>query len=194
MNNIIGFFDGSLKNNKKGIAAYWKGIQTFGYNYFCSGFGNNSNHAEFESLIMLLNVFIDHGYKSVTIYGDSKTVIDQINGEIESYSDDLLEYYAKAKSLLNYFDHVNIQWIPRSDNFLADRLSKMALKSVKDIETNTFSFEIEKKSNSTYLICDLNTKLHMVDTEFNTCTCPTSHFRGKICQHLLRVHYDLGYL
>lgn len=63
------------------------------------------------------------------VYGDSKLVII----EYEVRNDDLVPYYRLATQLLQRFDVVTLEHIPRKENQMADTLVNLALnKGLRD--------------------------------------------------------------
>ncbi len=75
------------------------------------------------------------------IRGDSKLVINQLNGTFKVKAIRLVELYREAADLLSRFKNMQIEWIERSMNAEADLLSRIAyskfIKSAKASRTAT---------------------------------------------------------
>ena len=70
----------------------------------------------------------DIGNPIVTIYTDSQLIANQFNGEYEIRREEFKYYYNVSKERTAKFDkYLNLTWIPREKNWVADELSKRAL-------------------------------------------------------------------
>lgn len=63
-----------------------------------------------------------------TVYGDSRMVVEQMNGRWKSKDGAYLNFYREALLLKKQLPCVNFKWIPRAKNEEADSLSKLPLK------------------------------------------------------------------
>lgn len=92
----------------------------------------SNNVAEYRGLITVLYFLIGKGWKNekITIYGDSKLVIEQMSGNWGIKSGLYYDHAIKAAELVALFPEIKFQWIPREKNTKADDLSKAALESV----------------------------------------------------------------
>ncbi len=89
------------------------------------GFGTN-NEAEYAAIIALLEAAISARAPSVSIFGDSQLVVNQLNGEWDVKSPTLHGLWSRARTLVRKAN-ARVSWIPREQNMMADRLSKKAL-------------------------------------------------------------------
>lgn len=126
----LGWFDGSAQPNPGhcGIGALLTG--PVGARLEISrpaGYGNSSE-AEYRALIALLAAAVEHGAHDLTIYGDSKVVIDDLNGSFAAAAVSLLAYRASALGLIAQLRQVTLRWIPRHKNGAADALSQLAAR------------------------------------------------------------------
>jgi len=122
------WFDGSARPNpgRCGIGALLKGPG--GEQLEISrpaGYGNSSE-AEYRALIALLQAAIKHGAHGLTIYGDSKVVVDDVNGPDQASARSLRSYRGQARALLAQLRDATLRWIPRHKNGEADALSQRA--------------------------------------------------------------------
>ncbi|CAM8989666.1 unnamed protein product [Rhodiola kirilowii] len=82
--------------------------------------------AEYQALLLGLQMARQIRVDEMDIYGDSQLVINQVLGEYEVRKDDLIPYHRHATQLLNEFDSISIGHVPRSANKLADALANLA--------------------------------------------------------------------
>jgi ribonuclease HI len=90
-----------------------------------AGYGNSSE-AEYQALIALLEAAVRAGAHGLTIYGDSKVVIDDMNGSDADAARSLNELRRAALALAARLRGVALRWIPRHKNTAADALSQRA--------------------------------------------------------------------
>lgn len=122
-----GWFDGSAWPNpgRCGIGALLTGPD--GRRIAVSraaGYGNSSE-AEYRALIALLETALAQGADGVTVYGDSKVVIDDVLGTAAAAAS-LADLRAEAQALIGRFKDITLRWIPRHRNADADALSQQA--------------------------------------------------------------------
>ena len=123
-----GWFDGSAHPNPGacGIGAQLKGPAGEVVDISrAAGYGNSSA-AEYRALIALLEAALERGVQGLTIYGDSKVVIDDINGPFADAVVALLDCRAVALALMAQLADVRVRWIARHKNGAADALSQRA--------------------------------------------------------------------
>ena len=88
----------------------------------------SNNVAEYSGLIrgLLWLKSKDHLDSSIVIRGDSRLVINQLNGVFKIKAPRLVELYHRAKELTSEFKRIKIEWVDRSLNTEADILSRIA--------------------------------------------------------------------
>jgi ribonuclease HI len=91
-----------------------------------AGYGNSSE-AEYQALIAVLDAAVHSGAHGLTVYGDSRVVIDDMNGPQGAAAPSLATYRDLASALLAQLDDVTLRWIPRHKNPEADALSQRAV-------------------------------------------------------------------
>lgn len=120
-------FDGSSTETSAGagiVITSPKGIKTalsFNLNFQCT-----NNQAEYEGLVIGLEILKDLGAKDVLIKGDSQLVLRQLSGEYKCTSISLAPYYTAASQLLDDFEEVSFIHVPRQDNWEANELAQIA--------------------------------------------------------------------
>jgi ribonuclease HI len=93
----------------------------------------SNNVAEYSAIIRGLEWLIENGYadSEMVVRGDSRIVINQLNGVFKIKAPRLLELYHDAKILLSKFQNLKLEWIDRSKNSDADLLSRIAYRKYK---------------------------------------------------------------
>ncbi|KAK2982151.1 hypothetical protein RJ640_028722 [Escallonia rubra] len=120
----------------------------------------SNNQAEYEALIIGLEILLDMRVTTVQISGDSQLVIKQLNGEFKCNAPGLEMYFSIASYLLAKFDDKTITHIPRIDNGSANVMAQLAsgLKVPDGINE-----QWEKVSKQFPLIDDRYGQLEMVN-------------------------------
>lgn len=143
MSECVLYFDGLCDPNP-GLGC-WAFVLNIGENKY-SGSGvmrdvNTSNSAEYMGLIQGLRAFFgiygtdpevrfiyDLRLTHLKICGDSKLVINQLQGYWEVHSDWLRPLYEEAKLLTDRIKRVEFMWLPREQNKETDKLTREAYK------------------------------------------------------------------
>lgn len=126
------FFDGSCgPKNPGGKACYGfavideHGEERYGESgLVCEGEGATNNVAEYAALRNALLYARNQDFKVLEIFGDSKLVVNQINGMWKCTKPHLQVWIDECQELLKAFDYWTIAWVQREDNRRADELSK----------------------------------------------------------------------
>ncbi|KAI5350530.1 hypothetical protein L3X38_003421 [Prunus dulcis] len=85
-----------------------------------------NNRAEYEALIIGLEMLAELGIQYVEIFGDSMLVLKQIAGEYKCFNPSLAVYLVAARNLLTKFREAAWEHIPRKENFVANELAHIA--------------------------------------------------------------------
>ncbi|KAL1308714.1 hypothetical protein AAHE18_17G126100 [Arachis hypogaea] len=93
----------------------------FELKYPCS-----NNVAEYEALILGLEILISKGTLEVQIFGDSQLVLKQLSKEFKCNNERLQKYLINAWKLLSSFRKVSLVHIPRIHNEIANELAQIA--------------------------------------------------------------------
>lgn len=198
-----GFFDGSSNPNPGelglGSVIFASGEHEIDWAIGYKEYGTN-NIAEYMSAIMLLKRAIALGIKELHCFGDSKLIVNQINGVWACSAKELKPLLHRLKTLTGQFDHIQFDWVKREGNARADELSKQGVinKAFSCKETTT---DEKPADNANKRIAKQNVKpisvkhirgnrvLIVEDSRsvvFNTqslaCTCGEFHIHG-LCKH-----------
>jgi ribonuclease HI len=124
-------FDGASKGNpgKAGAGAViyhnndeiWNSSKYIGNKFTC-------NYAEYYALVLGLKGAIHKNITNLYVEGDSKLVINQINGTYAIKSEQLKPLYNEAKDLIKNFNYINFKHIYRNFNTRADELANLLIK------------------------------------------------------------------
>ncbi|NHZ87506.1 reverse transcriptase-like protein [Massilia sp. CCM 8733] len=95
-----------------------------------AGYGNSSE-AEYLALIAVLESALESGARGVSVHGDSRVVIDDVNGLDAAGAPSLRAYRVRAQALLARIDGACVRWLPRHKNQAADALSQRAVAAFR---------------------------------------------------------------
>lgn len=87
-----------------------------------------NNMAEYEALLRALVMAFDRSVREITVYTDSLLVANQVNGLYKIKNSTLFDYVRRIKKIASNFEDFTIQYIPREQNTVADKLAKDAIK------------------------------------------------------------------
>jgi ribonuclease HI len=82
-----------------------------------------NNIAEYEALILGLNLEIDKGVAHLREKGDSDLIVSQVMMKFSTKNEKLKKYQDLAQSLSKSFKVVSLESIPREENHMADALA-----------------------------------------------------------------------
>ena len=94
-----------------------------------------NNVAEYSGLLAGLAAAAELGATRVTARMDSKLVVEQMSGRWRVKHPDLKPLAARATELVDQFDQVDFEWVPRGLNSHADRLANEAMDAARDGRT-----------------------------------------------------------
>jgi ribonuclease HI len=147
---LILHFDGCTRPHNPGPSgAGWcistpegKGVR-FGFNFI--GESETNNSAEYQGLLHGMDAALDLDVEFMTIRGDSKLVVEQVNGRWKCKAAHLQPLIRDAQAKMKKFSKVKLEHIPREQNTWADFLSNQAvnLRDSKSFDTEdmlTLSF------------------------------------------------------
>ncbi len=162
----MGYFDGATNPNpgELGLGACivdHKGDEVIATSSY-RPYGTN-NEAEYLSLILLLKMAKKAGIKELECYGDSKLIINQVNG-VFNVSDKFRPYHNEVLSLSSSFESISFNWVKRDLNIRADALSKAGL-SMKGSKNTSGTGNTPRSKSET---CIANKPEMHVDDERNS--------------------------
>ena len=85
----------------------------------------SNNVAEYQAFIVGLQMALDMKISYLEVYGDSKLVINQLLTHYEVKHEGLIPYFRMAIRLIEKFDRVSLEHIPRNENRMVDALANL---------------------------------------------------------------------
>ncbi|KAL0282696.1 UNVERIFIED_CONTAM: hypothetical protein Sangu_2936800 [Sesamum angustifolium] len=123
------YFDGT--SHKEGVSAAVVFVTSKGevppYSFTLTQNCSN-NVAEYEALILLLEMIVDIKQLHLKVYGDTQLVVNQLLGHYEVKKRKLLPHHNYAKRLMGWLRDVELKHLLRKDNKQVDALAKLASK------------------------------------------------------------------
>ena len=95
----------------------------------------SNNVAEYNALLIGLQLAHEMGVRYLETYGDSKLIINQVKGEYEVRHENLVPYHHAVIEMANSFDGFYINHVSRFQNTKADALSALAATLALPINT-----------------------------------------------------------
>ena len=92
------------------------------------GSGRTSNEAEYLALIKGIQGCLEHEVYDVSIYSDSKLVVNQVNGKYKLKDPKMIKLHGEVIKLCSKLQSWNISHVVREKNTKADDLSKKGLR------------------------------------------------------------------
>ncbi|EOX94716.1 RNA-directed DNA polymerase (Reverse transcriptase), Ribonuclease H [Theobroma cacao] len=121
------FFDGASNALGHGIGVVLVSPEGDHYpviaklNFYCT-----NNVAEYEACVMGIQAAIERKIHILEVYGDSALVIYQLRGEWETRDSKLVRYHKYVSKLIENFDEICFNHLPREENQMADALATLA--------------------------------------------------------------------
>ena len=97
------------------------------------GFLVTNNEAEYEALLAEMSMVQKMGEKAVEIFSDSRLVVGQVQGELETRDLRMQEYLSQVRHLQSRFESFNLSQIPRNRNTHSDSLATLATSSAQNL-------------------------------------------------------------
>jgi ribonuclease HI len=89
--------------------------------YFCT-----NNQAEYEAILLGLQILSSMGVKYVKTFSDSLLVMQQINGVFQCFDGSLNAYLDKFLEIIALFDDFTAQHVFRDENIVVNDLAQQA--------------------------------------------------------------------
>lgn len=148
------YFDGSAEPTNPGAATGGAYLEVedgrvLTYSQFLGKGSNNS--AEYGGLILGSLNALKEGITHIQIYGDSKLVVNCVNGAWRSKQAHLTLHIQQARMILDNFEEWKLIWIPREKN-LADPYSRVRTSTEYGTILSSISFSPLTKAKEEVLI------------------------------------------
>jgi ribonuclease HI len=121
------FFDGSACREGQGVGIVLispRGAifeQSVHLEYFCM-----NNQAEFEAILLGLQIISSMGIKHIEAFGDSLLVMQQIAGTFQDLDGSLNAYLEKCLEIIALFDDFTVQHVSSNENTVMNDLARQA--------------------------------------------------------------------
>ena len=89
-----------------------------------------NNEVEYEAVFASLRVARALGVNNLRLRFDAKLIVGQITNEYEVKEERIKKYLQLRSQLINEFDNVKFELIPREENSVVDEVARLA--SIKD--------------------------------------------------------------
>ena len=93
------------------------------------GFQAFNNEAEYEAVIVGLNLAHSMEANQLEICNDSQLVVKQIEDSYKARGEKMIFYLKKVREFLKKFIRVQVRHVPKAENTRADALTKLATTS-----------------------------------------------------------------
>ncbi len=139
----VAYFDGLCEPvNPGGVATYGVVIKKDGVTVFeDSGLAfakpwtqeATNNVAEYSAAIHALEWLKKNGLEDSdsVLRGDSRLIINQLRGAFKVKAKRIVDLHRRASKLLSEFNNLRLEWVDRSKNSEADRLSRLAYRKYR---------------------------------------------------------------
>ncbi|GKV17032.1 hypothetical protein SLEP1_g27588 [Rubroshorea leprosula] len=122
------YVDGASSNKGSGAGELLLGPDGYRSEHALKfNFDATNNMAEYEALLLGLQLATELKVEVIQIYSDSQLVVNQVNSVCEVVDPVMIKYAALVVELKSKFQKFHLSKIPRAENEQADSLSKFAL-------------------------------------------------------------------
>ncbi|KAM1720612.1 hypothetical protein ACFX12_022252 [Malus domestica] len=147
------------------------------YSFLLDYQGNTNNRAEYEALIIGLEILMDLGAMDVEVFGDSELVINQLNGEFKCRHITMAGYYLAATQLLSYWDsEISVSHVPRGSNLTANEMAQLALSMLIQERKYGLDVEIQRRNLSSILEKGFSLDVMVLETRMEDWRSPIIHY------------------
>ncbi|CAL2240320.1 unnamed protein product [Prunus armeniaca] len=121
------YFDGSSTETRSGAGVVIESPQGQRWQFaFQLDFKCTNNQAEYEALIIGLEILKEMKATRVLVYGDSQLVINQLTVEYQCTSENLTMYYVTALNTADEFSRISFVHVPCTENHEANEMAQVA--------------------------------------------------------------------
>ena len=125
------YFDGACSKEGNGVGVIFVSPLGKMFKYsFLLNFECTSYVAEYEALIIGLNIAKVYGIKLLSILGDLDLIVSQIRHKFATRKPNLKQYINYVWDLIEFFDAFSIKWIDRSNNYLTAIMANLQIKQI----------------------------------------------------------------
>ena len=92
-----------------------------------------NNVAEYEALVLGLEIARDRGISDLVVYSDSELLVRQMNGIYRVKHPNIKPLFERATALRASFSSLDVRHVPRAENAHADELANLAMDAAADV-------------------------------------------------------------
>ena len=145
MENWILYFDGASSRNQGSVGIVLSNEQGEIFKKAVKlDFPCSNNQAEYEALVIGLDLAKEMEIPNLEVRGDSNLIIKQISGDFAVKEPSLIKYRDEVQKILRNFESYELRFVPRSQNKYADALATLVLK-MGPIEEDLILIPLEVK-------------------------------------------------
>ena len=137
-----------------------------------------NNEAEYETLVVGLDLARAAGARNIVVYYDSQVVTNQVNGNYECKSERMKKYLQEVKDRISGFQVKFVQ-IPREENECANHLVKATLAEFMLVPDQVLSDQVLSFVQTSSLIDEV-TSVQEIGTQNNWTTPLVSYLRDSM--------------
>ncbi|XP_070667906.1 uncharacterized protein [Malus domestica] len=138
--------------------------------------GNTNNQAEYEALIIGLEILVDLGADEVEVFGGSELVINQLNEEFKCRHITMAGYYLAATQLLSFWDsEISVNHVPRGSNLAANEMAQLASGVPIQERKYGVDVEIQRRNLPSILERGFNLDIMVLEAEIEDWRSPIVH-------------------
>ncbi|XP_070020611.1 uncharacterized protein [Nicotiana sylvestris] len=121
------YFDGVAHHREAGVGVVFVTSQgeVLPYSFMLTQLCSN-NVAEYQALILGLEMVVEIKQLQLQVFGDSQLVVNQLLSSYEVKKPELRPYHDYAKKLIGWLGDMTIQHVPRKENKKVDVLAALA--------------------------------------------------------------------
>ena len=184
------YFDGARRKSGAGAGVIFVTLDEAIIPYsFTLTSAISNNAAEYEALIIGLEIAHNMELNTLTIYGDSQLIINQLLGIYAVKKEGLVPYFQREKELMAMFDDLKVQHVVRNQNEKADALASLAASMALD-PCQTMDVHIEERRVLPILAEEEDTLVASSMT-IDTCEIEVGDWRTPFLDYLLHGYLPL---
>ncbi|CAN6692358.1 unnamed protein product [Malus baccata var. baccata] len=139
--------------------------------------GNTNNRADYEALIIGLEILMDLGAMEVEVFGDSELVINQLNGQLKCRHITMAGYYLVTTQLLSYWDsEISVSHVPRGSNLAANEMAQLASGMLIQERKYGLDVEIQRINLPSILERGFSLDVMVLETKTEDWRLPIIHY------------------
>ncbi|GKV45238.1 hypothetical protein SLEP1_g52347 [Rubroshorea leprosula] len=156
LDNWILYVDEASSNKGSSVGAILLGLDGYRSEHALKfNFDATNNMAEYEALLLGLQLAIELKVVAIQIYSDSQLVVNQVNSVYEVVDPVMMKYATLVAELKSKFQKFQLRKIPRAEKEQADSLSKFASDGNRMPADKQEEMRLRKKASWYTLVNDV---------------------------------------